>query len=118
MWSAKVTASRILTKQKLDQIIAAHAHCRTKKLPLQELFLSAYLFRMSYRIRLIHSYSTAAIIFSINGLYHFLCSTCLYLDPAIHFFHIYTTKYILAQVTHVENKLEKTGFIKTILCSQ
>src|SRR5690242_9055421 len=73
---------------------------------------------MSRRIGFIHSYAPAAIIFSINGLYHFPGSRRFYLDPTVHFLHIDATKHILVQITHVKDELKETGLIKTILCSE
>src|SRR5690348_13894877 len=73
---------------------------------------------MPRRIGFIHPDPTAAIIFPINGFYHFFGRRCLDLYPAVHFFHINPTEHALTQITHIKNKLKEAGFIETILCTK
>src|SRR5690348_17165996 len=72
-------------------------------------------FSPSHRIGFIHPDPSSLICFAINRTDHLIGGLPVHFDPAVHLLHINAAQYFFSQIAHVQNKLQETCFIKTIL---
>ncbi len=52
-------------------------------------------------VRIIHSYPSSFVIFSVNRANHLWRCISVNLNPAVHFFHINSSQNFFSQITHI-----------------
>ena len=66
----------------------------------------------------IHPDPSSLVFFPINRADHLRGYLTVNLYPAIHFLHINFPEDFFSQIAHVQNKLQKTRFVKSVFCTQ
>src|SRR5687768_3705371 len=69
-------------------------------------------------VSFIHPDPSSLIILPVDCFDHFLCCSLFCFYPAVHFLHINFSQHFFSQIAHVEYKLQKTCFIKSVFSSQ
>ena len=87
--------------------------------PLPSFTASAFITgALKATISLVHTHGAVIVALAIDGLDHFACGSLVNLHPAVHFTHVYLAQHFFLQVALVQDELQETGFVKTILGAQ